>query len=131
MVDQPSGQASDDRRDEPRRARPAWAIHLTLFCGLTLTAVAFDFELSRALHGNALSGAYVFEWPLLALFGVWMWWKMLRGDRAPSHRRTTRSRPKVAPEHESMLAAWRAHQRDLAVPTPSAVIDAGPTNLKS
>jgi hypothetical protein len=38
---------------------------------------AFIFEVTRALGGNTLSWAYVFEWPLLGLYSVYMWRKLL------------------------------------------------------
>ncbi|HEV3187362.1 MAG TPA: hypothetical protein VGZ04_04860 [Acidimicrobiales bacterium] len=84
--------------------------HLTLLVGLALCALAFWFELGRALGGNALSWAYVFEWPLLAVFAVYMWWKLLHpGFTFRRHR----EKPAIAPEYEGMLAAWQAEQRRL------------------
>jgi hypothetical protein len=34
-------------------------------------------QLSRALGGNELSWAYVFEWPLFAAYAVYMWWRFV------------------------------------------------------
>ena len=34
-------------------------------------------QLSRALGGNSLSWAYVFEWPLFAAYAVYMWWRFV------------------------------------------------------
>ena len=84
--------------------------HLTLAGGLALCAAAFWFELGRAQGGNELSWAYVFEWPLLAIFAVYMWWKLL-------HPGFTIRRPRekvgVAPEFEGMLQAWQGEVRKL------------------
>jgi hypothetical protein len=78
--------------------------HLTLFVGLALCTAAFIFELGRAEGGNELSWAYVFEWPLLALFAVYMWWKLLH----PGFTfRRAREKPAIAPEYEGMLQAWQ------------------------
>jgi hypothetical protein len=33
-------------------------------------------QVLRALGGNGLSWAYVFEWPIFAGYGVYMWWKL-------------------------------------------------------
>jgi hypothetical protein len=89
----------------------AFKTHLTLVLGLALCAGAFWFELGRAERGNGLSWAYVFEWPLLGLFAVYMWWKLLHpGDTS---KRPRRARPAIAPEYEGMLAAWQDHQREL------------------
>ena len=59
------------------RGREAVRLHFTVITGLVLCVAAFWFELKRALGGNALSWAYVFEWPLLAVFAVYMWWQFL------------------------------------------------------
>jgi hypothetical protein len=90
----------------------AGKVHVTLVLVLALCLAAFWFEVRRALGGNELSWAYVFEWPIFAVFGVYMWWTTLHGNR---RRRRTEPRPKVvAPEHVQMLRNWQEHQRSLA-----------------
>ena len=87
--------------------------HATLAVGLALCLAAFIFEIKRALGGNSLSWAYVFEWPLLGAFAVYMWWKVLHPDTEEArskHGHTSRS---LDPEFDGMLAAWQAHQADL------------------
>ena len=84
--------------------------HLTLVVGLAFCAVAFWFELSRAEGGNELSWAYVFEWPLLALFAIYMWWKILHPGFTI---RRPREKPGVAPEYQRMLEAWEGEVRKL------------------
>lgn len=87
-------------------------LHLTLAGGLILCIAAFLFEVKRALGGNELSWAYVFEWPLFAVFAFYMWWNLLHQKRG---KRRVDSKPKVvAPEHVEMLKAWQQHQRELA-----------------
>ena len=87
-------------------------LHLTLAAGLTLCIAAFWFEVRRALGGNELSWAYVFEWPLFAVFAVYMWWTTLHQNRR-KHRAA--AAPKVvAPEHVEMLKNWQDHQRAMA-----------------
>jgi hypothetical protein len=82
----------------------AMKTHATLVVGLALCTLAFIFELGRAERGNDLSWAYVFEWPLLGLFAVYMWWKVLHPGFTI---RRPRERPAVAPEYEGMLQAWQ------------------------
>ena len=89
----------------------AFKAHFTLALGLALCGVAFWFEIGRAEGGNALSWAYVFEWPLLAIFAVYMWWKILHPEITTRQRR--REKPAIDPEYEGMLAAWQDHQREL------------------
>ena len=45
--------------------RGTFKINLGLFLAELICIPAFVFELDRALGGNTLSWAYVFEWPLL------------------------------------------------------------------
>lgn len=42
-------------------------------------------QVTRALSGNTLSWAYVFEWPIFAGYGVYMWWKLIH-DQPPKPR---------------------------------------------
>jgi hypothetical protein len=86
--------------------------HFILLIGLALCAAAFWFELGRAEGGNELSWAYVFEWPLLAIFAVYMWWKLLHPGFTI---RRARERPAIAPEYEGMLHAWQDEVRKLEV----------------
>lgn len=103
----------------PRRPQGVEAakVHGTLVAVLVLCILAFRFELARALGGNGLSWAYVFEWPLFAAFGIYMWWTVLHGGRSPrrdGRSPATRLAPdKLDPKYAGMLAAWQAHQRDL------------------
>jgi hypothetical protein len=99
----------------PGRLRGSAALraHLTLTLGLALCAVAFWFEIGRAESGNELSWAYVFEWPLLAIFAVYMWWKILHPD-AEKVAKSKAGKPAVAPEFSGMLNAWQDHQRELS-----------------
>jgi len=90
----------------------AMKTHLTLVVGLALCAAAFWFELGRAEGGNELSWAYVFEWPLLAIFAVYMWWKLLHPGFT---LRRVREKPAVAPEYQGMLEAWQSEVRKLEV----------------
>jgi len=113
------GGGEDDKSDNPLvtparlEGAPALRAHLTLAVGLAFCALAFWFELKRALGGNGLSWAYVFEWPLLGAFAVYMWWNIIHPDREKGRKRKPDSLP-VAPEFNSMLVAWEQRQRDLA-----------------
>jgi hypothetical protein len=85
--------------------------HLTLAVGLALCVVAFWFELHRALGGNSLSWAYVFEWPLLGVFAIYMWWKVINPESTSST--SVSKKNAIAPEFEGMLANWEEHRRQL------------------
>lgn len=99
----------------PKRLEGTEALktHATFIVALLLCALAFWFELRRAEGGNSLSWAYVFEWPLLGGFAIYMWWKFIHPEDVNASR--TRRPPRaLAPEYEGMLAAWEEHQQDLA-----------------
>lgn len=66
-------------------------LHFTLVAGLALCVAAFVFEISRALGGNTLSWAYVFEWPIFAVFALYMWWNLLHGQDGSRSKRRTRT----------------------------------------
>ena len=100
-------------------------LHLTLAGGLALCIAAFYFELLRALGGNSLSWAYVFEWPLFAVFAVYMWWTVLHGGSA-ARSRPAKPKPAVDPRYAGMLDAWQAHQRELQAAQAEAERAPGP-----
>jgi hypothetical protein len=53
-----------------------------------------DWQLRRALAGNALSWAYTFEWPIFALMGAVFWGKTIRDEvRIRSGKVTTAPAP--------------------------------------
>lgn len=62
-------------------SKDRFRIHLGLVLAELICIPAFIFELSRALSGNELSWAYVFEWPVLGLYAIYMWRKMLHDER--------------------------------------------------
>lgn len=82
----------------------AFRINFGLFLAELICVPAFIFELKRALDGNTLSWAYVFEWPLLGLYAVYMWRKLLQDERGSAHRR-----PVVFDEDDPELDAWNAY----------------------
>ena len=80
-------------------------IHLGLVLAEVMCVPAFLFELDRALSGNELSWAYVGEWPLLGIYAIHMWRKMLREERGEEPPK------RVAYESgdDPHLAEWNAY----------------------
>ena len=112
------------------RGTPALKLHLTLAAGLALCIGAFVFEVGRALGGNTLSWAYVFEWPIFAAFAVYMWWNLLHETDGRSRKRPAAAAPTGpavpdvggdapadAPgspvDDDPDLAAWQAYLRTM------------------
>jgi hypothetical protein len=83
-------------------------IHLGLVLALLICVPLFFIELSRALGGNSLSWAYVFEWPLLAGYAIYMWHSLLRQERGevPAPKRASKARDEV---DDAALREWNAY----------------------
>lgn len=81
-----------------------------LFLAELICIPAFIFEVTRALGGNTLSWAYVFEWPLLGGYAIYMWRKMLH-DETQEHASPTNDVPaavRVEPD-DPELVAWNEY----------------------
>ena len=50
-------------------------MHVTLLVLLPAFAWLTWWQLERALGGNTLSWAYTFEWPLFAVYAIYVWWQ--------------------------------------------------------
>jgi hypothetical protein len=79
-------------------------INLGLVLAEVICVPAFIFELKRALGGNTLSWAYVFEWPALGLYAIYMWHKLLQDERGETPRKAV-----VFDENDPELDAWNAY----------------------
>jgi hypothetical protein len=101
------------------RSRSALKLHITLVGGLTLCAVGSWVEWSRALDGRTIAWVYAFEWPLFAVLGTWIWWRLLHEDSRPrrSRRWPTRTGAGI-PDDDPGLVAWREYLNDLGGADP-------------
>jgi hypothetical protein len=123
--DTPSGSTATGTPGGRLRGAAAVKLHVTLAVGLTICVGAFIIEVGRALGGNSLSWAYVFEWPIFAVFAIYMWWNLLHdrdGSRQGPSRRERRQAERAgadsgspatsASEPEDVdpdLMAWQAY----------------------
>jgi len=94
-------------------SRQAFRLHGILIAGLTLCVVASYLEWSRALDGHNIAWVYAFEWPLFAVLGTGMWWRLLRSELLPGRRRTVpRRQPSSSrgvPADDPDLIAWQRY----------------------
>ncbi len=58
-------------------SRRALKLHVVILIVVPAFLALCFWQLSRALDGNTLSWAYVFEWPLFAAYAVYMWWRFV------------------------------------------------------
>jgi DNA-binding transcriptional regulator of glucitol operon len=63
-------------------SRRAVKLHIVILIVVPAFAALCLWQISRALGGNSLSWAYVFEWPLFAAYAVYMWWRFVH-EAAP------------------------------------------------
>jgi hypothetical protein len=96
-------------------APPALKLHAALIGGVALSSAATWLEWTRARSGHEIAWIYTFEWPLFALMGIYLWWKLLRPE-TPNRNRQSVAEPDDL-EHsgdapscdDPGLAAWEAY----------------------
>jgi hypothetical protein len=95
-----------------------WLTAITAVLVPTFVALGY-WQLTRALGGNTLSWAYVFEWPLFAGYLLHVWWRLLHeepGDGAGAAETAVRgapeqpSRPSDEPAGERAKAGERTEE---------------------
>ena len=102
--------------------RPRWlGWHLLMVACFWGMLWLGDWQLRRAMAGNALSWAYTFEWPLFAVFAVVFWAKTIRDEFRI--RRGEMPDPRVAAAAESLPAGVTGTEQ-------VRVIQAGPSGAQ-
>jgi DNA-binding transcriptional regulator of glucitol operon len=69
-------------------SRRAMKLHVVILIVVPAFLALCLWQISRALGGNTLSWAYVFEWPLFAAYAIYMWWRFVHEaaeDQMPTH----------------------------------------------
>lgn len=123
---------------EPRRARGGWRdfwqLHVPLVLVLALCTFITIIEVRRAYEGVWRAWAYMFEWPLIGLFTIWIWhryrtegsltkgfverWRERIGRLNAEADATPGAAPPVSDVppveiHDPQLEAWTAYVDDL------------------
>lgn len=87
---------------------PALRLHAALMTGVALAGGATWLEWTRAREGHAVAWIYTFEWPLFAVLGTYLWWRLLHaGDEPPQP--SGRSAEAGHAEADPDLLAWQAY----------------------
>jgi DNA-binding transcriptional regulator of glucitol operon len=58
-------------------SRRAIKLHVVILIVVPSFLALMLWQIDRALGGNTLSWAYVFEWPLFAGYAIYMWWRFV------------------------------------------------------
>jgi hypothetical protein len=86
-------------------------IHFGLGLAEIICVSAFVFELYRALSGNTLSWAYVFEWPLFGAYALYMWRRFIIEETGGGDLAASRRSSGSAEKSEASLAAYNEYLR--------------------
>ena len=96
-------------------------LHLTILVLLPTFLILAHWQLSRALDGNDLSWMYTIEWPLFAVYALYVWWRLVREEHGVIERkqpRTARGRTRAAKreqEEDLERAAYNSYLESLRV----------------
>ena len=94
----------------PRSRSQRWRLHVTLAVGLTICLVGFAVELHRGLGGHLPAWVYVAEWPIFAVVGGVMWWRLLHDEVGVEPDSAPGSTPAAEPPAtDPGLEAWQAY----------------------
>jgi hypothetical protein len=74
-------------------SRRAVKLHVVILIVVPAFLLLCLWQVSRALDGNSLSWAYVFEWPIFAAYAIYMWWRFV-------HESADETAPAPAPATE-------------------------------
>lgn len=114
--------------DKPRRsrARDFWQLDVPLAVVLVLCTVITVIEYRRANEGVWRAWIYLFEWPMIAGFAIWIWyrfkhegggfvqkWKSRVAQYEAEADAQDRARTVTDDPEDAELAAWRQQQRAL------------------
>jgi hypothetical protein len=102
--------------------RDLWQLDIPLVFGLALCTFLTIVEARRAGEGFWRAWVYTFEWPLIAAFIIWIWWRykhegnltkgMVRRWRQRVDRYEREAREADAADDPG-LTAWRHHVTEL------------------
>jgi hypothetical protein len=104
-------------------SRRALKLHFVILVVVPAFMALCIWQIDRAVGGNSLSWAYVFEWPLFAGYAVYMWWRFVHEDPEPASAPVTKAeqpaavppeRPRREQNDDAELAAYNTYLAQLA-----------------
>jgi hypothetical protein len=105
----------------PGRWSSAMRLHIPFVLALSLCLFAGWFELTRALAGREVAWVYAVEWPLFAILGTGIWWRLLH---EPTPRRVVPDDSPAPDQLDTDLVAWQEYLARLQAADPPG----GPPN---
>ncbi len=102
-------------------------MHVTLLVLLPTFAWLTEWQLDRALGGNTLSWAYTFEWPLFAVYAIYVWWQLIHDQTTAVTRRilppSTAGGDAADDHNQPGWALSGGRKKNVAIAASSAVHD--------
>ena len=96
-------------------SRRALKLHVVILLVVPAFMALCVWQIDRAVSGNSLSWAYVFEWPLFAGYAVYMWWRFVHEEPdATPQPAASGAEPPVTPADTQRTEAEEAEEADLA-----------------
>lgn len=96
-------------------------LHIPFVVGVSGCLFAGWFEWTRAVAGREVAWVYAVEWPLFAIFGTYIWWRLLH-ESPP--RGVVRGDPAATDAPDPGLVAWQEYLAELQTADPPG----GPPN---
>ena len=95
----------------------ALGMHVVVLIVVPVCVALCDWQVHRALSGNDLSWAYVFEWPFFAAYALYMWWRLVHDQPARAGAGVAEGPPATPTRPEEPadddLAAYNRYLADL------------------
>lgn len=100
---------------EPRRFwRDFWQLDIPLVVVVAGCAAATIVELGRAEEGVWRAWVYTFEWPLIGLFALWIWYRYrIRKGIRRAGKPNTDNKVDINAPVDPALSRWQEYQRKL------------------
>jgi hypothetical protein len=99
-------------------SRRAVGLHVLIVVIVPVFAALCVWQVHRALGGNDLSWAYVFEWPFFAGYAIYMWWRFIHeappDAAAPTPARPVETDPVADRSEAAERAAYNSYLAELA-----------------
>jgi hypothetical protein len=101
-------------------------LHLTIAIVLPTFTLLFLWQVRRALGGNELSWAYVFEWPFFGGYAIYLWWRLVHeppdepavsdpgnSDRATTNSASSATTSAANADEDAEMAAYNRYLAEL------------------
>jgi DNA-binding transcriptional regulator of glucitol operon len=94
-------------------SRRAVKLHAVILVVVPAFMALCVWQIYRAVDGNTLSWAYVFEWPLFAGYAIYMWWRFVHEKPEATQELASENRSADPAPQSKVPAAPEATEEDV------------------